>query len=203
MLIEERIIQKLEEDRWTVETSRLEHLRVPSTLIGLPQSRFDSLLYPEKLTLQRAAVSDRIFYDQALSAIDAADEIHVDDLAAGSERIVGHALAGLGQYETANRHLYQSLQAQFDMGNLLEIVTDIVSMAHVHAMQGEGCKAIKWLGLALSHPSPPPDARLLAELVLSDIREGFSEIEVDEALAQGARLDLESLIEDLLEDHRS
>ncbi|MDX1616801.1 MAG: tetratricopeptide repeat protein, partial [Candidatus Promineifilaceae bacterium] len=43
--------------------------------------RFDSLLYPEKLTLQRAAVVGRVFYDRALLMLDAADETHVDDLA--------------------------------------------------------------------------------------------------------------------------
>jgi tetratricopeptide (TPR) repeat protein len=40
------------------------------------------LLYPEKLTLQRAAVIGRVFYDDAIAALDAADDNHVEDLTA-------------------------------------------------------------------------------------------------------------------------
>jgi len=80
MLLEDRVVLKIDEQKWAVEDSRIERLRVPPTLIGLLQARFDSLLYPEKLTLQRAAVAGRIFHDGALVALDAADEIHVDDL---------------------------------------------------------------------------------------------------------------------------
>jgi tetratricopeptide (TPR) repeat protein len=80
MLLEDRVIQKVDEEKWTVEASRVERLRVPPTLIGLLQARFDSLLYPEKLTLQRAAVAGRVFHDGALIALDSADEVQVDDL---------------------------------------------------------------------------------------------------------------------------
>jgi predicted ATPase len=37
-------------------------------------------VYPERLTLQRAAVIGLIFYDTALLALDAADETHISDL---------------------------------------------------------------------------------------------------------------------------
>jgi predicted ATPase len=80
MLVEDRVIQKVDDDSWTIESSRLKDLRVPPTLVGLLQARFDSLLYPEKLTLQRAAVVGRLFYDSAVSALDTADQTHVDDL---------------------------------------------------------------------------------------------------------------------------
>jgi len=80
MLIEDRVIQKLDERRWTVLTSRVGRLRVPRTLVGLLQARFDSLLYPEKLVLQRATVVGRVFHDEALIALDAADESHIDNL---------------------------------------------------------------------------------------------------------------------------
>jgi predicted ATPase len=80
MLLEDRVILKVDEQKWAVEDSRIERLRVPPTLIGLLQARFDSLLYPEKLTLQRAAVAGRVFHNGALDALDEADEIHIDDL---------------------------------------------------------------------------------------------------------------------------
>ncbi|MGB3712888.1 MAG: protein kinase [Candidatus Promineifilaceae bacterium] len=91
MLLEDRVILKVDELKWAVEDSRIERLRVPPTLIGLLQARFDSLLYPEKLTLQRAAVAGRVFHDGALDALDEADEIHVDDLS--------HVLESLSERE--------------------------------------------------------------------------------------------------------
>jgi predicted ATPase len=56
MLIEDRVIQKLDEERWTVEVSRLKQLRVPPTLVGLLQARFDSLLYPATCGRGRSCV---------------------------------------------------------------------------------------------------------------------------------------------------
>ncbi|MCL4263127.1 MAG: protein kinase [Anaerolineae bacterium] len=88
MLIDDRVIIKQNEDVWLVEEERLGHLEVPATLVGLLQARLDSLLYPEKLTLQRAAVVGRIFYDAALLAIDQADEFHVDNLPDVLDRLV-------------------------------------------------------------------------------------------------------------------
>ncbi len=80
MLIEDRVIQKLDERHWTVERSRVGRLRVPRTLVGLLQARFDSLLYPEQVVLQRATVVGRVFQDDALVALDAADGNHIDNL---------------------------------------------------------------------------------------------------------------------------
>lgn len=88
MLIDDRVIIKQNDEVWTVEEERLGHLEVPATLVGLLQARLDSLLYPEKLTLQRAAVVGRIFYDAALMAIDQADDFHVDNLPAVLDRLV-------------------------------------------------------------------------------------------------------------------
>jgi class 3 adenylate cyclase/tetratricopeptide (TPR) repeat protein/tRNA A-37 threonylcarbamoyl transferase component Bud32 len=88
MLIDDRVIIKQSEDVWLVEEERLGHLEVPATLVGLLQARLDSLLYPEKLTLQRAAVIGRIFYDTALEALDTADDTHVDDLPGILDRLV-------------------------------------------------------------------------------------------------------------------
>lgn len=80
MLIDDRVIIKQSEEVWTVEQERLGHLEVPATLVGLLQARLDNLLYPEKLTLQRAAVIGRVFYDAALEALDATDDTHVAGL---------------------------------------------------------------------------------------------------------------------------
>lgn len=80
MLLDDRVILRESDALWRVEASRLGVLSVPSTLAGLLEARFDTLLYPEKLTLQRAAVIGRIFYDTALQVINDTDETHLREL---------------------------------------------------------------------------------------------------------------------------
>jgi tetratricopeptide (TPR) repeat protein len=63
-----------------VEESRLSNLRVPATLDRLLQVRYDTLLFPEKLLLQRASVLGRLFHDSAIEALDEADEVHLADI---------------------------------------------------------------------------------------------------------------------------
>ncbi len=81
MLLDDHVILKESDDVWRIETSRLDNLHVPSTLAGLMEARFDTLLYPEKITLQRASVIGRIFYDTALQSIDNTDDTHLNNLA--------------------------------------------------------------------------------------------------------------------------
>ncbi|MGD9099176.1 MAG: protein kinase, partial [Anaerolineae bacterium] len=119
MLIDDRVILKESDERWRVEADRLTHMSVPPTLVGLLQARLDSLLYPEKLTLQRAAVVGRIFYDSALAALDAADETHVDDLPGILQHLVARefihvrettAFAGSAEYILAGNMLRDLLE---------------------------------------------------------------------------------------------
>lgn len=88
MMIDNRIIVQESSERWIVEESRIGHLELPTTLVGLLQARLDGLLYPERLTLQRAAVIGDVFYNTALLALDAADETHVSDLGAVLRHLV-------------------------------------------------------------------------------------------------------------------
>jgi tetratricopeptide (TPR) repeat protein len=80
MLIDDHVIVRESDERWRVEEARLGALEVPPTLYGLLEARVDTLLFPEKLTLQRASVFGRIFYDKVLSAMDELDDVHVADL---------------------------------------------------------------------------------------------------------------------------
>jgi len=80
MLIDDHVVVRESDERWRVEEARLGALEVPPTLYGLLEARLDTLLAPEKLTLQRAAVFGRVFYDRVLEAMDAVDEVHVADL---------------------------------------------------------------------------------------------------------------------------
>ena len=92
MLIEERVIVKVLPQRWRVEESRLSGLAVPPTLSSLLQERLDGLLRPEYLLLQRAAVLGRVFHDEALRALAAADADPADDLHDVLARLVEQGL---------------------------------------------------------------------------------------------------------------
>jgi tetratricopeptide (TPR) repeat protein len=81
LLLEDRVIMT-EGEQWSVEEARLADLRVPPSLMGVLQTRLDTLPYTEKLTLQRAAAFGRVFHDTLLRAMDAVDVTHVRDLPA-------------------------------------------------------------------------------------------------------------------------
>ena len=77
MLIEDRVILK-EEPFWRIELERLARVKVPPTLTALLQARLDALFPTERLLLQRAAVIGRIFWTNALAALDSAEADSID-----------------------------------------------------------------------------------------------------------------------------
>jgi predicted ATPase/class 3 adenylate cyclase len=112
ILIEDRVIVR-EEPAWRVEAERLSGVRVPSTLTGLIQARLDGLFPTERAVLQRAAVVGRVFWDDTVGALGAADTIDMDVedvLSALAERDYVHpraesAFAGAGEYIFASNVL--------------------------------------------------------------------------------------------------
>lgn len=68
MLIEDGVIFKGEQ-RWFVNPSRMMLTRLPPTLTGILQARFDSLGLLEQSILQRASVLGRVFWDQAVISL--------------------------------------------------------------------------------------------------------------------------------------
>jgi serine/threonine protein kinase/tetratricopeptide (TPR) repeat protein len=88
MLIDDRVIVKDSESVWRIEVNRLGALRVPSTLLGLLETRYDTLLYHEKIILQRASVIGRAFYDGALLKIEESDQTHIPDIPKILERLI-------------------------------------------------------------------------------------------------------------------
>jgi len=58
------------EPHWTVQTERLQNLRLPGTLVGLLQARLDALPAGERLAARQASVIGHIFWDDALLAVD-------------------------------------------------------------------------------------------------------------------------------------
>lgn len=65
VLIEDGVIVTGQEE-WQLQRNQLTKVRVPLTLAGVLQARLDRLSVMERLTLQRAAVVGRIFWDKAI-----------------------------------------------------------------------------------------------------------------------------------------
>jgi serine/threonine protein kinase/tetratricopeptide (TPR) repeat protein len=76
-LVELRVIVK-EEPVWKVFPERIPATGLPSTLTGMLQSRIDSLGPDERVILQRAAVYGRMFWKEAVAALECADQLPID-----------------------------------------------------------------------------------------------------------------------------
>lgn len=99
-LVDDRVIIKGEQN-WAVENERLARVRVPPTLTGLLQARLDSLLPEERITLQRAAVVGRVFWDTAVLNLQAADRMNVDVMTT-LNRLVRHELISVREETSFN-----------------------------------------------------------------------------------------------------
>jgi tetratricopeptide (TPR) repeat protein len=78
MLVEDGVILKGEEE-WHVEPSRLTETRVPPTLTGVLQARVDRLRPEERTVLQQASVVGRLFWDRAVTRINASAGEGIDE----------------------------------------------------------------------------------------------------------------------------
>ncbi len=70
MLIDDGVIDTAG-DPWCVRPERLVAARIPGTLIGVLQARLDALAAAERRALQAASIVGPVFWDEALSALDA------------------------------------------------------------------------------------------------------------------------------------
>lgn len=59
-------------DKWQLQQARFRELRLPPTLTGVLQARLDRLSAPERITLQRAAVIGRVFWNDAVIGMNRA-----------------------------------------------------------------------------------------------------------------------------------
>ncbi len=111
---------------WQVMPERFLELRVPPTLTGVLQARLDMLRSQEKRAAQQAAVIGRIFWDQALAALEAEavnalptlrarELIYPRDesaFAGTAEYIFKHALLRDVAYETVLKRMRRLYHAQ-------------------------------------------------------------------------------------------
>jgi class 3 adenylate cyclase/tetratricopeptide (TPR) repeat protein len=73
---------------WHLDPSRLDRLRVPTTLMAVLQARLDRLPLAERIVVQQASVVGRTFWGAALQALQGMQEPPERELAALSQREV-------------------------------------------------------------------------------------------------------------------
>jgi predicted ATPase len=87
MLIDDGVIHRDESTAaWRLEVSRLDRLRVPSTLMAVLQARLDRLPLAERIVLQQAAVVGHTFWGAALQALQGTEKPPDPELLALSQR---------------------------------------------------------------------------------------------------------------------
>lgn len=94
MLVEDGVVVKGEES-WQVLPERLSEIKVPPTLAGVLQARLESLPLEEQQVLQQASVVGRLFWDQVVAHIQAAE--------GGKPQAVAEALGSLRGREMVYR----------------------------------------------------------------------------------------------------
>jgi class 3 adenylate cyclase/tetratricopeptide (TPR) repeat protein len=94
MLVENGVVVKGEEV-WQVMPERLSEIKVPPTLAGVLQARLESLPADEQQVLQQASVVGRLFWDQVVAHIQAAE--------GGKPNVVPDSLSSLRSREMVYR----------------------------------------------------------------------------------------------------
>jgi class 3 adenylate cyclase/tetratricopeptide (TPR) repeat protein len=113
---------------------------------------------------------------------------------------LGHDAAATGDLEGARRYLGQALSEAVAIGALTTTLYMVVGFARVKAQAGYPVRAAEWLGLVLRHPEATAnaDVKQRAESLLADLRAALPAVELEAALARGAKLDLDAVVEEML-----
>jgi len=111
---------------------------------------------------------------------------------------LGHVAVVAGDVASARSFLRQALSEGRAIGNPNALLYSLVGFARLKAQAGEHVQAAQWLGLVLGHPSRETDALMRAEMLLSELRGTLPADQLEAALARGATLELEEVVEEIM-----
>ncbi|UCC77218.1 MAG: AAA family ATPase, partial [Anaerolineales bacterium] len=115
---------------------------------------------------------------------------------------LGIVSIALGQDGVAWEYLRRALPEYMAMKDAPHALNDLVHVAHLQARTGQAERAAELLGLALKHPASYSEVERDSHPVLEALREALAPEELEAALARGAKLDLEQVVEDILAESR-
>lgn len=115
---------------------------------------------------------------------------------------VGTAHFHLGNGKDALYFLRQSIREARDIRSELIALDALVSIAGLHARNGEKESALELVGLIRNHPKTDPETLHTIETLLPEMTSDLKEGSVQAALDRGASLDLTEVINSVLEPAR-
>jgi tetratricopeptide (TPR) repeat protein len=105
-----------------------------------------------------------------------------------------------GQDSAAWDYTRRALREEWDMQDTPHTLSSLVYVAHLHARAGKPERGAELLGLALRHPASYSEVERDAQPVLKLLREALGAEKLEPALARGAELDLDQVVEEILGD---
>jgi tetratricopeptide (TPR) repeat protein len=111
---------------------------------------------------------------------------------------LGHVAAAAGDVASARSLLREALSEGRAIGSPNAVLYALVGFARLKAQAGEHLRATEWLGLVLGHPSGETDALVRANILLAELRGTLLADQLEAALARGAKLELERVVEEVL-----
>lgn len=107
----------------------------------------------------------------------------------------------LGEIEGAWRHTCESIIAARRLSMIPIVIYGIVLAAKLYAAQGQLERALALFGLVRHHPSTRFDARRDVDVALAEL--GMSQYEIEAGLSKGLNLDLETVVQEILDEKQS
>jgi predicted ATPase/class 3 adenylate cyclase len=131
-----------------------------------------------------------------------AREIGFRWIAAGCLGGLGHTAAATGDLQGARHYLQQALSEAANIGSPIVILYAVVGFARLEAQAGGPVRATEWLGLVLRHPEATgsADVQQRAEFLLAELRAGLPAGQLEAALAHGAKLNLDAVVQEILNE---
>jgi tetratricopeptide (TPR) repeat protein len=105
-----------------------------------------------------------------------------------------------GQDSAAWDYTRRGMREEWAMQDTPHTLTSLVHVAHLHARAGQPEQGAELLGLALRHPASYSEVQRDAQPVLKLLREKLGAEQLQAALARGAELDLEQVVEEILRE---
>lgn len=108
---------------------------------------------------------------------------------------LGNVARAQGEAQEANTLYRQALQQAREIEAVPIMLEILIGLA---ALQTDSVRALEWLGLVLNHPSLFEGTRKVAAPVLDNLRNTFSEENIQAGLARGQALDLNTVVAEVL-----
>jgi class 3 adenylate cyclase/tetratricopeptide (TPR) repeat protein len=113
---------------------------------------------------------------------------------------LGHVAAGAGDVALARSLFAQELTEARTVGAWTFVLYALVGFARLKTLGGDSIGAAEWLGLAMNHPSAETDVLGRARALLAELQAALPADELEAALARGAKLDLDVVVEEILRE---